>query len=717
MKNKNRTDAFMLSTTISYPIFMGGAGGGYTGTFMLSKNKLLHPLLCILFLTLFSTYLFSTEPILTSSEKEYLANKPHFTVLVTTNNYPYEFLKKDGEFDGINIRFIKEILRFTKKDIHFVADFGESSPDFSSSLAKDRGYFTLNSDEIFSSKVFFLYEKGLDFENIDRFIVLRQENLSNQLIEFYPAKNVVIVDDIIGFHNLYQKDRNNIFVFDSFFLQNIEQVFKSGENSTFVIHEQNGLSVDFYLSFPRHNYTFWQITTKSISILNRRNTFHDIKQKFSIESKRILIFQLYENHVKWVLGLFVLSVVLFIFSIYRYKLWSFKLEKLLNNIKSENNALRSEKDTLVFQLENIKSRDIVFLQNMNNLAFLLDLKGNILFINHHCRFLLGYPPESLIGKNIDMILTNENKQKILNISSMENQLKNIISLKSKDSSVPNEIEIMSKDGLVKHFFFSANFIKSEKGTMQISCILQDISERVKTKNRYETMTDHLNELVMQRVKQLEESKERVKFVIDKAYNGIFMTQNNSFTLVNDALCDITGYSKSHFEKTLKFSDIIEESEVENLNKTIDEHIAKNIGYFIIQTKIKKYLGDTIDVEIHFTTVIDEHDKIILGVIHEMEIKKEFEEKRIQSEKLNTLLSFAITINDKINSPLNSILGYTELLESLNDDPQPIHKKAYKQIYDSITLINSHMDKLKKQTMVRLTKYNFEKIDMIDIDND
>ena len=660
--------------------------------------------------------LYSIAPVLTSQEDVYLRNKDLFTVLVTTNNYPYEYVNRYGEFDGINIRYIKQILKFSDIDIDFIAEVSNnSSPDFISSFAVSKTDFTLFTSKIYSSNVYFLYDKDLDFENINRFVILHQEHLLNHVKELYPEKNYILESDIRNFFNIFEKDKNSIYVFDSFFFNNMKYIANLPENSNFVIEEQFNLNLDFYLAFHHSNLTLWQIFTKSISIQNRRNTFQDIRNRYEIENRRQLKFQLNEDKLYWILGAIFLLMIIFVISVYKFNIINFKLEKLVNSAKIENNILKSEKDFLTFQLEYVKSKDINFLNNMNNLAFLLDLKGNIVFINQYCKFLLGYPPESLIGLNIEKITTTENKQKLLNLSFMDNQIKNISPLKSKESNVANEIEIISRDGLKKHFIFSANYVKSEKGQMQISCILHDISDRISIKNRLEAYTEHLNEIVMQRVKQLDESKQRVEFVIDKAYNGIFMIQENVFTLVNDALCIMTGYSKVHFEKKLRFHELITQDEYPKVKETINSHIEKGIGYFIIQTKLKKYLGEIIEVEIHFTTVLDDNDNIILGVIHEMSKKNEYEDQKIQTEKLNTLLSFAVTMNDRINSPLNSIQGYTELLESMNDNPSLLEKKSYKQIYDGIEKINSHMDKLKKQTSVRLSKYNFEDIDMIDID--
>ena|GEM_PF-2351527 len=676
------------------------------------KNKYLF---LLLYLIVKSACLFSSSPVLNFREEEFLRDRNHFTVLVSPNNYPYEFINSDGEFDGINIRFIQEILKFTKSEVHFTSNNYDSRIDFASSLMSSRTNFSLETSRVFSSQVYFLYEKNIDFEKIDRYIILNQEYLVELLKTQHPYKNFLLIDDIIRFYNLYEADKNNIYVFDEFSSSKVLKIFDYNDNSSFVVERQDQLNIDFYLMVPRYHTTLWQILSKSISSLTRRNIFYGILQKYERDSQRLLFYQLNEKKSTLVLSGLILIALLFLFGIYKFKLWNFKLDKTLNSFRHENNMLKIEKDSLILQLENMKSRDVNFLSNMNNLALLIDLKGNILYINQYSRYLLGYSPDILIGQNIDKIMTYENKQKLLNLSYIENQFLNLISLKSKDNAVANEIEIQSKDGLIKHYIFSANFTKSEKGTMQIHCILQDISDRISAKTRLEAMTDHLQEIVSQRLKQLEETKERVNFVIDKAFNGIFMMQDNSFTLVNDALCSITGYTKNHFQKVLKFSDIIETSEYNHLNDIINYNIAKNITYFITQTKIKKYLGDIIDVEIHFTTVIEDNEFIILGVIHEMDIKKDYEEKKKESEKLNILLSFATTMNDKINSPLTSIQGYTELLESLNDNPLAKHKSVYKQIYDSIAVINSHMDKLTKLTAVKLTKYNFEKIDMIDLD--
>jgi hypothetical protein len=80
-------------------------------------------------------------------------------------------------------------------------------------------------------------------------------------------------------------------------------------------------------------------------------------------------------------------------------------------------------------------------------------------------------------------------------------------------------------------------------------------------------------------------------------------------------------------------------------------------------------------------------------------------------------SLSVTANDKINSPLNALLGYIELLEIKNPNPDALIKNSYKNIYLSINTIKSILNKLQSLTSVTLSKYNYDDLSMIDISSE
>jgi signal transduction histidine kinase len=102
------------------------------------------------------------------------------------------------------------------------------------------------------------------------------------------------------------------------------------------------------------------------------------------------------------------------------------------------------------------------------------------------------------------------------------------------------------------------------------------------------------------------------------------------------------------------------------------------------------------------------------VIHDIEIKREYEDQKRQTERLETISQIAVTANDKINSPLNAILGYTELLEMLEGEPTAKQQTAFENIYKCVRKIKGILDKLRTYTDLKESKYNFGNLNMIDI---
>ena len=651
---------------------------------------------------------------LTQNEINYLNEKQFFTVLVTNNNYPYEYINENGVISGINIEFINEILKFSGLQINYITDFSEDQKiDLISSFYNNSNNSELNTHSIYKSEINFIQNvKITDYNNIDNFIIVNQENIILLLNNSYPGTKYIFFNNLKKAIFYYNKNnKNSILVVDSFNINKVKEILDSVNLSNLIINTD--LTLDFYLQITNNNRNLYSIITKSIQKLYSNNQFYHAFAKYQQQSYNELLLFKYQNIILIVLTIILLLLVLCIYLLFRFKVFQFRIEKLINNYKNENVKLSLEIENMTYQLETINIKNKHILDNINNLAFVLDLKGNFLYINNFCKKIINYDKEYLIGHNIDEILSPEHKQKLLNISSQNYDMNKLIS--DQQNSNPYEIEIISKDGLKKNFIFSTHFTKSLKGETEINCILQDISDRKSLENRLEAYTNHLEDLVKQRTKTLKESEERFKFVIEKAYDGIFMVQNYVFSLVNEAFCVMTGYSKNKFyEKVIKFSDIIDSKERNSIISKIQDFIDKKIGYFILHTKIIKYNGDPCDVEIHFTTINTEGEDIILGVIHDIAEKKEHENKKLQAERINIISSFAITANDRINSPLNAIQGYVELLELQNKNPEPVQIKAFENIYDSISIIKTILNRLRSLTHVTLEKYNLDDLNMIDI---
>ena len=674
----------------------------------MKKKKLI--LLYLLFL--FFSALFSDIDF-TAKELEYLASKSSFKILVTANNYPYEYIDDNGHHNGINISYIKEILAFFKKKLIFVTDIEDDGIDIVSSFVI-QDIFTLCTARIYESDVYFMYKKIQNVDDDNYFLTINQDFLFQKLINLYPDRRHILSDNIMRSKYFVDTNPNTILVFDSF----SRKFFVNHKSDDYIIELQNDLDIHFDLSVRRDNEILFNILSKSIQANNEKNMFYKSFIQFQKQTDNYFTFQRFERIVKIITIIVFIFLLLCIFIVINFKVYRLNLQALILRFKEQNTILQQKIDTLSYQIDSIKSENFNVLQKINGLTFLLDLKGNIIFINDYCKTALGFNSEDLVGQNIDKIVSKENRQKLLNLSNVDIHLRNLQNQPDIEKQNPFEIEIISKDGLKKNFIFTTFFTKSQSGNTEINCILLNISDRKILQNKLEGINNNLDDMIKQRIKAVKESEERFKFVIDKTYNAIFVLKNNYFTLANDALTVLTGYPTSSFlDKALKFPDIIDQAECDSIMEKISQNISQKVEYFYLQTRVRNHIGDLTEVEIHFTTTIQDDEIILLGVIHDISVKKEYEEKKRQTDRLNLLSQFAISANDKINSPLNALLGYVELLELTNKKPTVPQLKAYATIYESINIIKKVLHRLKSLTKINQQNYNYADLKMLDLSLD
>jgi PAS domain S-box-containing protein len=660
---------------------------------------------------------------LNEKEIDYLSEKAHFVILVSSNNYPYEYIDVNNEISGIHVEFLKEILALTKSRCMFITEVTDTEPDIVSSLARFEN-LRFRTEPFYISDVYFLSKRDTHIDDIERLIVLNKEFLLDGLAEMYPDKKLVLYDDIFRAITLYNIDKQSALLFDNYNISNVQAMYNMSRNS--VLQKLNDVNIKLFVTIDDPN--LYNIFTKCKIILNEKNQFYNIYKSYSSQKISNILYRKYSGIIVIWFVVIVLLLAICLTLIYYYKIYHFKLEKLIDTYKQTNSSLLNEIDTLTLQAQSYKLSNNYLLMNIDSFAMILDINGNILFINQYVYALLGYRPELLIGHNIDEILSKENKQKILNLSienTSEEKVKNRVNL-SNQSDIQNmfEIEISSKEGLVKTFIFSRHYFQLDDTSVNIYCILHDVSDKKSLKNQVDAYNMYLDDLVYQRTKALKESEEQFKFVINSAYDSIFMIRNNAFTLVNDAFYTMTLWSDEKIkDKSTKFSDIIAPECRQELLDEIEANQEKQINHFVLNTKLLKDDGEVLDVEIHFTSVLTEADNSILGIIHDIAQKLEHEHQKLQAEKIKVLSQVAVTTNDQINSPLNAIQGYTELIEGQMKNPKPVLLKAFNNIYESIDKIKHILQQLvaltsaKSLKNITTEKYNYGDIDMISLDRE
>jgi len=198
----------------------------------------------------------------------------------------------------------------------------------------------------------------------------------------------------------------------------------------------------------------------------------------------------------------------------------------------------------------------------------------------------------------------------------------------------------------------------------------------------------------QKAELLKEKKEQLEFVINNAYESIFMVSGETFTLVNDAFYTMTGWNlEKLYDVNTRFIDIIDPIEREKVWAYIMKNVENQLPHFEVNTRVINLDGELIDVEIHFSNISIDNELRLIGIIHDIAQKKLFEEQKLHYERINTIITVAITTNDFINSPLMAIQGYVEKLQEDIRNSKPIPDKTFKNIYQSVHIIKEKMHEL------------------------
>jgi len=178
----------------------------------------------------------------------------------------------------------------------------------------------------------------------------------------------------------------------------------------------------------------------------------------------------------------------------------------------------------------------------------------------------------------------------------------------------------------------------------------------------------LENIVEERSRQLSESEKRYQ-VIFRNNQSIMMLLNPSngdILDANDAALNFYGYSLDEIT-SINISEINTLSK-EEVNLAINETNRSGSKYFIFKHRLAS--GKIKDVEVYSEKMKLNNKELLFSIIHDVsELRKTQQEliiakkKAEESDQLKT--AFLANMSHEIRSPLNSILGFTDLLSGSN----------------------------------------------------
>ncbi|MGP8215493.1 MAG: ATP-binding protein [Bacteroidia bacterium] len=183
--------------------------------------------------------------------------------------------------------------------------------------------------------------------------------------------------------------------------------------------------------------------------------------------------------------------------------------------------------------------------------------------------------------------------------------------------------------------------------------------------------------------------------------GVSITENEKIIYVNDAVCNIYGYSREEIINMHSFLNIIPEEEkprlIERLKQRIQGERAQSSG----ETKIIRKDGKIIDIEYTVRNIQVDGRLQMLSIIRDVTEKKQNElQLRKEKERAETAEiarkigeQFLANMSHEIRTPMNAIVGFTDIMLKTPLTPeQNQYLEAIKMSGDNLlVIINDILD--------------------------
>jgi len=164
--------------------------------------------------------------------------------------------------------------------------------------------------------------------------------------------------------------------------------------------------------------------------------------------------------------------------------------------------------------------------------------------------------------------------------------------------------------------------------------------------------EHLEELVEARTRELKESEEKYRTLVERANDGIYIVQKRHFSYVNEAFCRMFAYTREEIEGMDDFMALVDEDSMEFI-KDKNEKLEKGMKTsHVFEFVGRKKDGKALYLSSNVSPMVYKGKPARLGIIRDVTLDKEYEKN---------ILNVITNTSHLIQTPLTIALGQVDMV--------------------------------------------------------
>lgn len=307
----------------------------------------------------------------------------------------------------------------------------------------------------------------------------------------------------------------------------------------------------------------------------------------------------------------------------------------------------------------------------------IDMGGNIIFINRAMAKMHGYNLEELVGKNISIFHTTEQ---------LTNEVKPLFEKLIKEDSFAGEVKNLRKDGTIFPVFMSgATICEADRKPVKIVAVAHDMTEQKKAEENFRSLFDSVND-------------------------GILLAdvETKTFHLCNNKICQMMDYKPEEIIK-MGVADLSPAEDVPYVLEQFEKQAKREIE-IAKDIPVKRKDGSVFFADVNTSTVTLNGRSYLMGILRDITERRKAQEalketlaQLAQAGKMSAIGELTAGIAHELNQPLNGIKIISQSLQRdikndrLKTETLEVQLQSVVSQVDKMANIIQHMRIFTRQT--------------------